>query len=94
MKIRNKYSEFLNENKSVTILIITVISLGFNLLKFNFDLLKSIMGVITLLVFSSFIAFMYHQYLKLYKESYFFYWWWRLYLIMLILSLLSWLSFG
>jgi len=72
-----------------SIIILTVISLIYNLIRFDFDYIKSIGATITIFIFATFISYLYFTFLSLHKTTQFFYWWWRFYGIMIGLGVLA-----
>jgi len=90
----NKILNSIKENKISNIIILILLSLIFYLFNYNFNLILAITSTLTLFIFATFISFMYTQFLKLYKETFFEYWWWRFYLIMFLGGILSKIVFG
>jgi len=93
-------SEF--KNKSILIVIISIVSFAFQCFRYDFELYRSFISALVILIFSSFIGLMAMIVLNIYgnnryyhyEEKSFFFYWWRIYLIMFAGGILSWLTFG
>ena len=86
------------------ILIITIISFGFHLYRYDLIITRGLMSTFALFIFATFISFMLSQFIKLSKsrpfiKSYdkktsFYYWWLRIYGIMLLMEIFFWIIMG
>ena len=90
-----KRIELILNDKYKPIILLTIISLAFRLIVYDFELRKSLVQVLTIFIFATFISFMITTFKKLYnKNDSFFNWWWKIYGIMIFGGIMSWMAFG
>lgn len=86
------------------IIIITIISFGFHLYRYELIITRGLMSTFALFLFATFNSFMLSQFIKFSKSrpfinSYdkktsFYYWWLRIYGLMLLMEILVWVTMG
>lgn len=71
------------------IIILGVISIIYQLIRFDFNLIRSFVSAISIFVFAAFISFMYSRFLNLYKPTPFFVKWWQIYGFMIFAGIIA-----
>ncbi|AOW19360.1 hypothetical protein [Urechidicola croceus] len=95
MKKNNFGVDLLKKTKTnyTPIIILSAFSIIYQLIRYDFELIKSFVSALVIFVFATFISFMYSIFLNLYKPTPFLIKWWQIYGFMIFAGVIvNWIN--